>query len=106
MSARSTMRAKIRADKIISRLMGHIESTRRDEKGNPVGTMDSSAVTAALGLLRKILPDLTAVEHSGHVATKPASEMTDDELAAIAARGSEAPPGEEAPAKSDPSKLH
>lgn len=51
-------RAKIRAGNIITRLMklvnGEIE-------------MAPHAVTAALGLLRKTLPDLTSVEHSGEI---------------------------------------
>ena len=76
------------------------------ETGRVYRLMDASAVTAAGLLLKKVLPDLAAVEHSGHIAQKPASEMTDDELATIAAGGSEAPPGDQAPAKSDPSKLH
>lgn len=29
--------------------------------------MEASAVTAALGLLKKVMPDLTSVEHSGEV---------------------------------------
>lgn len=51
-------RAKIKAGNIINRLTklinGEIE-------------MAPHAVTAALGLLRKSLPDLTSVEHSGEV---------------------------------------
>lgn len=51
-------RAKIKAGNIINRLTkliaGEIE-------------MPPHAVTAALGLLRKTLPDLTSVEHSGEV---------------------------------------
>lgn len=53
-------RAKIKAGNIINRLQkliaGEIE-------------MAPHAVTAALGLLRKSLPDLTSVEHSGDIAT-------------------------------------
>lgn len=64
-------RKRIQAGNIIARLhkliMGEIE-------------MAPQAVTAALGLLRKSLPDLTSVEHSGEVTknyvvrmpTKPA----------------------------------
>lgn len=53
-------RAKIKAGNIINRLekliAGQIE-------------MAPHAVTAALGLLRKTLPDLTSVDHSGEVST-------------------------------------
>jgi len=52
-------RAKIKVGNIIARLekliAGQIE-------------MAPHAVTAALGLLRKTLPDLTSVEHSGEIA--------------------------------------
>lgn len=52
-------RAKIKAGNIINRLQKLI-----------AGEIDMAphAVTAALGLLRKSLPDLTSVEHSGEVA--------------------------------------
>ena len=97
------IRQKIPATKLIAKLVAHIEA--KDVKvvdGVAIRMMDSSAVTAALGLLRKVLPDLAAVEHSGTVDMKPANELTDNELATIAARGSEATP---APAI-DPTKLN
>ena len=53
-------RMKIKAANIIDRLeklvAGQIE-------------MPPHAVTAALGLLRKCVPDLTSVEHSGEIST-------------------------------------
>lgn len=51
-------RAKIKAGNIINRLQKLID-----------GQIDMAphAVTAALGLLRKTLPDMTSVEHSGEV---------------------------------------
>lgn len=51
-------RSRIQAAQIINRLMGHIN-----------GAVDLSAtqVSAALGLLRKVLPDLAAVAHSGEI---------------------------------------
>lgn len=53
-------RAKIKVGNIITRLQkliaGEIE-------------MAPHAVTAALGLLKKTLPDMTSVEHSGEIAT-------------------------------------
>jgi hypothetical protein len=52
-------RDKIQVSQIINRLTGHI-----------LGKVDmpASAVTAALGLLRKKLPDMAAVEHTGDAA--------------------------------------
>ena len=51
-------RAKIKAGNIINRLQKLIDGKIE---------MAPHAVTAALGLLRKSLPDLTSVEHSGEV---------------------------------------
>lgn len=86
-------RAKIRTSQLINRLEGHV-----------LGNVELSAtqVSAALGLLRKTLPDMSNVEHSGEIATKRSSEMTDDELATIATRGSKP----SAAATVDPQKLN
>lgn len=51
-------RSRIKAGNIITRLQKFIDGEV---------TMESAAVTAALGLLKKVLPDLTSVEHSGEV---------------------------------------
>ena len=48
-------RTKIKHAMILKRLEGHIEGRWE---------MPASAVTAALGLMRKVLPDLAAVEHT------------------------------------------
>lgn len=50
------IRERIQADKIIKKLEGHILDSEE---------MTSSQVTAALGLLKKRVPDLSAVEVSG-----------------------------------------
>lgn len=59
-------RAKIKAGNIISRLnkliAGEIE-------------MPPHAVTAALGLLRKSLPDLASVDYSGEITTRYVAEI-------------------------------
>jgi hypothetical protein len=65
-------KAKIQASQIVNRLrslvMGEIE-------------MPPHAVTAALGLLRKVMPDMSAVEHQGEVSSfvmrlpEPAADM-------------------------------
>lgn len=53
-------RAKIQATVIIKRLQGLIAGTI---------DMPPHAVTAALGLLKKTLPDMQLVEHSGEIST-------------------------------------
>jgi hypothetical protein len=91
-------RAKIQTSQIINRLTSHV-----------LGEVDmpASAVTAALGLLRKTIPDLTAVSHSGEIATKPASQMTDDEIAArLAAIGGSRASDDAADAPVDPTQLN
>lgn len=53
-------RARIQTDMLIQRLSGLASGTLE---------MPPHAVTAALGLLRKVMPDQAAVEHSGEIAT-------------------------------------
>jgi hypothetical protein len=55
-----TTRAKISASGITTRLVNHV-----------LGKVEMSAtqVTAGIALLRKIIPDLSAVEHQGEQAT-------------------------------------
>jgi hypothetical protein len=68
-------RARIQVGNIINRLNKLIEGEIE---------MPPHAVTAALGLLRKTLPDLTSVDHSGEITTRyvaeiPALSATTDE---------------------------
>jgi hypothetical protein len=65
-------RNKIRTTQLINRLTNHV-----DGKVEMVATQ----VTAALGLLRKTLPDLTATELSGETIQRIASAepLTEDE---------------------------
>jgi hypothetical protein len=86
-------RAKIQSSQIVNRLMDHIN-------GNV--ELSATQVSSALGLLRKTLPDLAAVEHSGEIETKRANEMSDDELASIAAGSST----NAASAPDDPQVVH
>lgn len=51
------VRRKIQSSQLINRLTSHALG-----KADP--KMDSSQVTAALGLLKKAVPDLSAIEHS------------------------------------------
>lgn len=51
------VRAKIKGSQIINFLQNHIDGKLKE--------VESSRVTAALGLLKKIVPDLSATEHTG-----------------------------------------
>lgn len=69
------VREKIRASQLINALENHVLGRRK---------MSSTQVTAALGLLRKIVPDMAMVEHTGevehqHVARLPVVAKTTQE---------------------------
>jgi hypothetical protein len=59
-------RERIKTSMLINRLQSFVE-----------GTVELTApqVTAALGLIKKTLPDLQAIEHSGAVETSLSPEM-------------------------------
>jgi len=59
-------RAKIQASQLINRLTNHVLGELKDKDGN-VLVMESSQVTAALGLLKKVLPDLSSTNVQGDV---------------------------------------
>ena len=67
-------RVKIQNSNILNALIEHVEGKRE---------MSATQVSAGLGLLRKVLPDLASVEHSGTVDVRPAATLSDDELATI-----------------------
>lgn len=52
------LRGKIKAERIIAKLENHVLN---DEE------MSRSQVSAAIGLLKKVVPDLSNVEHSGEL---------------------------------------
>ena len=85
-------RAKIQTSQIINRLEKHIFSYPVfDEETNSwinKELMTTSQVTAALGLIKKTLPDLASIEYKGEIVHRNASELTEDELYRIAATGS------------------
>jgi phage-related protein len=64
---------KIQASQLVNRLRDHV-----------LGKVEltASQVTAALGLLKKTLPDLAAVQYTGEVTHKDARELTRDEILA------------------------
>lgn len=53
-------RVKIQNSNILNALIEHVSGLR---------DMSATQVSAGVALLRKVLPDLTAVEHSGEVVT-------------------------------------
>lgn len=70
-------RAKIKNSNILNALIEHAEGTR---------DMSSTQVTAGLGLMRKVLPDLAATADTSDDGTlKTVDKMSDEELEAIAA---------------------
>lgn len=83
-------RGKIQNSNILKALIEHVEGTRE---------MSATQVSAGLGLLRKVLPDLAATADAGGAGELvPVTRMTDDELEAIAAgRGARTPAPEEGP---------
>lgn len=76
-------RAKIQNSNILNALIEHVQGERE---------MSSTQVTAAIALMKKVLPDLQSatIEHSGSISTRP-DKMTDEELENIAASGNEGP---------------
>jgi hypothetical protein len=70
-------RVKIQNSNILNALIEHVEGARE---------MSATQVSAGLGLLRKVLPDLAATADAAEDGElKPVNRMTDDELEAIAA---------------------
>ena len=48
--------------------------------------MSPAQISAATTFLRKVIPDLRSVEHSGEIKHRHVEEMSDEELIAIIAR--------------------
>lgn len=73
-------RVKIQNSNILNSLIEHVEGKRE---------MSSTQVTAGLGLLKKVLPDLAATaEVADDGSLRPVGNMSDAELEAIAAASS------------------
>jgi hypothetical protein len=88
-------RAKIKVGLLLKHLMDHA-----------VGEIEMSAtqIRAAEILLKKAMPDLTSVEHSGELNIGDVATLPDAQLAAIATRGrSSSDPAETPP---NPSQLN
>ena len=87
-------RVKIQNSNILNALIEHVEGRRE---------MSSTQVSAGLGLLRKILPDLAASAESDDAGKlTPVNKMSDNELEAIAAGSSPRTPK----AKEGPRQLN
>ena len=77
-AAVEVIREKIQAEKLIKTLESHVLEDKE---------MSASQVSAALGLLKKRVPDLSAVEHKGDAAN-PLEVVTRVELVPMANDGS------------------
>ena len=73
------VRDKIRATQLVNRLENHAFGELE---------LSNTQIKAIEILLRKCVPDLSAVDHSGLIETRTTRQMTDDELAAIASGSS------------------
>lgn len=72
-------RVKIKNSNILNALIEHVEGIRE---------MSATQVSAGLGLLRKVMPDLAASADTGDTGELlSVNRMSDDELEAIAAGG-------------------
>lgn len=95
------VRQRIRAAMITNRLHKFIAGEIQ---------MSAAQVTASLGLLKKSVPDLQSVEFTGEMRHTHASDLTDEQLAAIAARalatGSGAGIAEAQTSPDEPPELH
>jgi hypothetical protein len=88
-------RRKLQNSGILSALVEHVKGERE---------MSATQVTAGVALLKKFMPDLQAVQHSGEIAVENLGSLADDQLAAIAAAGGSRSYTPET--AGDPSKLN
>jgi hypothetical protein len=77
------VRDRIRTSQLVKRLQGFVEGKLDPKTKRPI-ELSSPQVRAALGLLRKTLPDLTAVTHSGKIEFTKPETLSDEQLADIA----------------------
>lgn len=75
-------RQRIRASYLMGQLY-YFAMGKPNPKGDMV-SMSPTQVQAALGFLRKVVPDLKTIEHTGEVTHRHVEEMTDEELLAVA----------------------
>lgn len=77
-------RAKIKVALIIQRLQAFALGENDPSTKKPVH-MDANQVKVSLGLLRKVLPDLSSVDHTGDLSVRHITEMSDQELMGVIA---------------------
>jgi hypothetical protein len=87
---------KIRTGHILRRLLKHFDGSLE---------LTASQVNVGLALLKKKLPDLKQMEHTGEVSHKHTEELSRDELLHIAAAG-RAGSSEKGRSSGEPKKLH
>ena len=80
------VRERMRAS-ALSRRLQKFALGEMDDQNKPI-VMSPAQVTAALGILKKCVPDLSCVEHTGEMTHKHVKELSDEELVAIAAGSS------------------
>ena len=89
------VRQRIRVSQLLNRLQkqafGKLELTQGQQKAIEI-------------LLRKALPDLSQVAHTGFIERRP-EDFSDTDLVDIATRGSDRA-AEETPSQTEPSELH
>lgn len=90
------VRQRIQTSMLVKRLTDHALGNLE---------LSKSQVLAIQILLRKSLPDLCAIEHSGNVSIRRADEYSDTELAAIAA-GSRARASGSQDSEPEPDEIH
>lgn len=74
--AAEKIRAQIQTSQLLNRLTNHAlgKPDPASKHKKPV-EMSATQVNAALGVLRKSLPDLTATEHKGEVTTRYVAQV-------------------------------
>lgn len=100
-----TQRGAWTPDKVRQRIQTGVLVKRLTDHALGLLELTKTQVAAIQILLRKSLPDLTAIEHSGNLHVRRAEEHTDDELADIAA-GSGAGTARPAQCKPQPDEVH
>ena len=100
-------RKRIQTTMIVKRLEDHISSKPELLDGEWVqkDLMTQSQVSAALGLLKKTLPDLVSTDSTIEVVVTNARELTDEQLADIATTGS-ARTTEQTDSQKEPNQVH
>lgn len=81
----NVVRERMRVAAIVRRLQKFVLGEKGDQ-GEEI-KMTAPQVSAALGLLKKAVPDLSSVEFIGEMTHRQAKELTDAELQNIAAGG-------------------